>query len=144
MTKYLQADSLIMLYNKLASLSMRSPQRKLIIKEASELYGVSKATIYRSLRRYNKLSTVMRMDYNRPRLIKYEEMKKYCELIAALKLRTTNKNGRHLSNAACIRILEEHGIETNDGLVKAPAKLLKNSPYAKTIFRKFCSSSIAA
>jgi len=127
MTKYLQADSLIMLYNKLASLPMRSPERKLIIKEEAEFYGVSKATIYRSLRKYNKLSIVTRIDYNRPRIIKHEEMKKYCELIAALKLRTTNKKGRHLSNAACIRILEEHGIETNEGLVKVPAKLLKKS-----------------
>jgi hypothetical protein len=54
-------------------------------------------------------------------------MQQYCELIAALKLRTTNKKGRHLSNNECIRILEDYGIETNNELIKAPVGLLKKS-----------------
>lgn len=127
MTKPLPADTLVMLHNKLASLPARSPERKLIVEEAADFHGVSIATIYRSLRKYNKLSVLTRDDYNKPRLIQYEEMKKYCQLIAALKLRTTNKQDRHLSNAACIRILEEYGIETDQGLVKAPSGLLKKS-----------------
>ena len=60
MTKYLADDTLIMLHNKLASLALRDPERKLIIKEAAELYGVSLATVYRYLRKYNKLSTTTR------------------------------------------------------------------------------------
>jgi transposase InsO family protein len=127
MTKYLADDTLIMLHNKLASLALRDPERKLIIKEAAELYGVSLATVYRYLRKYNKLSTTTRTDYNHPRLIKYEEMQKYCKLIAALKLRSTNKRGRHLSNSACIRILEDFGIETGGELVKVRKGLLKTS-----------------
>jgi transposase InsO family protein len=127
MTKHLADDTLIMLHNKLAGLAIRDSKRKLIIKEAAELYGVSTATIYRYLRKYSKLSTTTRADYNCPRLLKYEEIKKYCQLIAALKLRTTNKKGRHLSNVACIRILEDYGIETAGELVKAPKGLLKTS-----------------
>jgi transposase InsO family protein len=127
MTKHLADDTLIMLHNKLSGMPIRDPERKLIIKEASEFYGVSVATIYRYLRKYNKLSTITRADYNCPRLIKYEEMKKYCKLIAALKLRSTNKKGRHLSNAACIRILEDYGIEMGNELIKAPKGLLKTS-----------------
>lgn len=127
MTKYLADDTLIMLHNKLASLAMRDPERKLIVKEAAELYGVSLSTIYRYLRKYNKLSTTTRTDYNHPRLISYEEMQKYCKLIAALKLRSTNKRGRHLSNSACIRILEDFGIETGGELVRVPKGLLKTS-----------------
>jgi hypothetical protein len=127
MTKILPIDTVIMLHNKLGVLTARDPERKLIIKEAATFYGVSSATIYRSLQKYDKLSTVRRADYNNPRLIQHKEMKKYCQLIAALKIRTSNKNGRHLSNKACIKILEDYGIETENGLVKAPVGLLKKS-----------------
>jgi hypothetical protein len=53
------------------------------------------------------------------------ELERYCELIAALKLRTTNKAGRHLSTGRAIELMEEHGIETARGLVKAPKGLLR-------------------
>jgi len=127
MTKLLPIDTVIMLHNKLGALTARNSLRKLIIEEAATFYGVSSATIYRLLQKYDKLSTVRRADYNNPRLIRQEEMKKYCQLIAALKIRTSNKKGRHLSNKACIQILEDYGVETENGLVKAPVGLLKKS-----------------
>ena len=127
MTKILPIDTVIMLHNKLGALTARNPLRKLIIEEAATFYGVSSATIYRLLQKYDKLSTVRRADYNNPRLIQHEEMKKYCQLIAALKIRTSNKKGRHLSNKACIKILEDYGVETENGLVKVPVGLLKKS-----------------
>jgi hypothetical protein len=42
----------------------------------------------------------------------------YCELIAALKVRTSNKKGRHLSTGETIRLIEEFGVETPDDLIK--------------------------
>ena len=42
----------------------------------------------------------------------------YCELIAALKVRTSNKKGRHLSTGETIQLIEEFGVETPDGLIK--------------------------
>ena len=51
-------------------------------------------------------------------------MERYCELIAAIKVRTSNKKGRHLSTAESIRLLETFGIETPDGLVRVPAGTL--------------------
>lgn len=44
-------------------------------------------------------------------------MERYCEIIAALKMRTTNKKGRHLSTPRAVELMEEHGVETPDGLV---------------------------
>lgn len=44
--------------------------------------------------------------------------------MAALKLRTTNKNGRHLSTKRAIELLEDYGVETAQGLVKAPKGVL--------------------
>lgn len=52
------------------------------------------------------------------------DLEYYCELIAALKLRTTNKAGRHLSTGRAIQLLEEYGVETQQGLVRAPAGVL--------------------
>ena len=51
-------------------------------------------------------------------------MERFCELVAAMKLRTTNQKGRHLSTVRAIELLVEHGIETLDGLVRAPPGLL--------------------
>jgi hypothetical protein len=36
-----------------------------------------------------------RVDHGKPRVLSAAKRVRYCELIAALKLRTTNKNGRH-------------------------------------------------
>ena len=58
-------------------------------------------------------------------------MRRYCELIAALKLRTTNKKGRHLSTRACIDLLIKHGIETSEGLIKLEPGLLKLSTISR-------------
>lgn len=55
------------------------------------------------------------------------EMERFCEVIAALKIRTTNKKGRHLSTARAIALLEEHGVETPDGEVRAAPGLLNRA-----------------
>ena len=52
------------------------------------------------------------------------QMERYCEVIAAMKLRTSNKQGRHLSTAEALRLLEAYGVETPDGHVQAPPGLL--------------------
>jgi hypothetical protein len=54
-------------------------------------------------------------------------MDRYVEIVAALKIRTSNKKGRHLSTARAIRLLEEDGVETPEGLVRAPPGLLKRA-----------------
>jgi hypothetical protein len=127
MTKCLPPDALVMLHNRLSSLTPRDPKRRLIIQEASSFYGISVATIYRSLHKHSQIKAVHRRDYNQPRSIPQKEMKGYCEIIAALKIRTTNKKGRHLSTKECIRLLEDHGVETPDGLIKPPKSLLKRA-----------------
>jgi hypothetical protein len=52
---------------------------------------------------------------------------RYCEIIAALKKRTSNEQGRHLSTVQAIRLLEEHGIKTDDVHIQAPSGLLKKT-----------------
>ncbi len=52
-------------------------------------------------------------------------MERYCEVVAALKLRTSNRKGHHLSTNEAIRLLEEYGVETPNGHLQAPRDLLK-------------------
>ncbi len=51
-------------------------------------------------------------------------MERYCELIAALKVRTTNRQGHHLSTARALELLEQYGVETPEGLIQAPPGVL--------------------
>ena len=55
------------------------------------------------------------------------ELLRYCEVIAALKIRTSNNQGRHLSTVQTIRLLEEHGTNTDNGHIIAPPGLLKKT-----------------
>ncbi len=127
MSKCLPTEALMMLHNRLAGLSARHPTRRMIVMEAAQFYGVSLSSIYRALREYQTPRATCRADYNQARLIPSDKMHQYCELIAALKLRTTNKKGHHLSTKECIRLLEIYGIETQGTLIKAPMGLLKKS-----------------
>ena len=62
-------------------------------------------------------------------------MEGYCELIAALKLRTTNKKGRHLSTLRAIELLEKYGVETKQGHIQAPAGLLTKTTVDRYLVR---------
>ncbi len=133
--KRLPIESLIMLRNALDALGARSPKRRKLVEDTADFFGVSPSTIRRALREYHQPQSVNRSDYNQPRAIARAEMKLYCELIAALKVRTTNKKGRHLSTKDCIDLIEEYGIKTPQGLVQAPRGVLKRTTVERYLQR---------
>ena len=45
-----------------------------------------------------------------------EPLLNFDNVIAAMKIRTTNKKGRHLSTVRTLQLLVEHGVDTPDGL----------------------------
>jgi hypothetical protein len=118
------ADSLLRLRQRLDQLPPKSPERAAQVAAVANLYGVSPSTVYRALNHVNKPRSAHRADYGKPRKLSHSELERYCELIAALKLRTTNKNGRHLSTRRAIELLEDYGVETAEGLVQVPKGLL--------------------
>ncbi|WP_196806470.1 DDE-type integrase/transposase/recombinase [Methylobacter luteus] len=118
------ADSLLRLRQRLDPLPPKSPERAAQVAAVANLYGVSSSTVYRALNHVNKPRSAHRADYGKPRKLPRAELERYCELIAALKLRTTNKNGRHLSTRRAIELLEDYGVETAEGLVQVPKGLL--------------------
>jgi hypothetical protein len=50
-----------------------------------------------------------------------------CELIAALKIRSTNRRGKQLSTPRTLGILEEHGVEVDGKRITSPKGLLTKS-----------------
>lgn len=122
----LPLESIIILHNNLIGLSARNPEKKRLQEEAAKGFGVSLSTVRRSLRNYRNPKS-RRRDFNHSRIISVAEMQTYCELIAALKMRTTNKKGRHLSTPRALWILENHGVEVDGKKVIAPKNVLKKS-----------------
>lgn len=125
MKKSLPPEEVAKLRAKLEELAPREEGRKQLIESFCNLYDVSRATVYRAIRGNGKLK--VRADKGRPRKISRSELEKYCQIIAALKLRTENKKGRHISTKRSIELLEKYGVETPSGLVKAPMGLLSRS-----------------
>jgi hypothetical protein len=97
------------------------------MQETAALYGLSESALYRALRERARPKALQRADRGVPRVLPGRELERLCEVIAALKIRTSNKKGRHLSTTQAIRLLEEHGVETPDGLLKAPKDTLSRS-----------------
>jgi hypothetical protein len=111
----------------LSLLPPRDPGRTEIVARAAEAYGISISTLYRALREVNRPRSVRRSDHGATRVAPQAEMERYAEIVAALKIRTTNKKGRHVSTARAIEFLETDGVETPEGLVKVAPGLLKRA-----------------
>ena len=117
--KSIAYEVLIDLHRRIDALPARDHARREIIKHASELYGVSESTLYRQLRQVTKPKSVQRSDAGKPRGLSEERMLQYCEVIAALKLRTTNKRSPYFHFESA-RGLESTGVESEYGFIKIP------------------------
>lgn len=119
------AESLLGLRRRLASLPARAPERRQEIARVAELFGVSAATVYRALQDLQRPKDMRRADRGHPRALDEKDMTRYCEVIAARKIRTGNGQGRKLSTNRAIEIFEEHGVDTPDGHVRAAPGTLR-------------------
>ena len=68
-----------------------------------------------------------RADRGTPRALPKGELERSCELVAAIKVRTLNKKGRHLSTAGALRLIEEFGVATPDGQVQTAKGVLNKT-----------------
>lgn len=127
MAKSLPTEQLIILHNKMSMYAARDPKRKQLVCDFADSFGVSESTVRRQLREHIHFSKVSRLDKNTPRVVSRSDMLLYCRVIAALKLRTSNKKNKHLSTQQCIKILENYGVETAEGFVISPKGLLKKT-----------------
>jgi len=86
--KLIAAERLAELYGKLSDLPRRSPERRRMVHETAEFYGVSETSLYRALRLYRRPKALRRSDHGEPRVLTPDQMDRYCEIIAAMKVRT--------------------------------------------------------
>jgi hypothetical protein len=122
--KEIPAEAILSLRRRLESVPARSRERRQLIEDTADLYGVSVDTVYRALRERLRPKALRRADCGTTRKLPLEEMERYCEVIAALKVRTTNKQGRHLSTVRAIELLEEYGVDAPEGFLKPPKGLI--------------------
>lgn len=139
--KRIPEDRLIELQNKLCLFPARSPEKKLIIQDFADLYGVSSSTVYRALRGLRNPRGLKRADAGMPRRFEQAQLEKYIQIIAALKVGSMNQKGHHLSTSEAIRVLE-YGVETPNGIVKAPEGHLAKS--TANYYLKLWSYDLAA
>ena len=121
------AETLLALKTRLAGLPPRSATRREEVGRTAAFFSVSPSTIYRSLKSLHQPKGLKRADRGKPRGIPEQDLVLYCEIIAALKIRTSNRKGRHLSTNRAIELLEEHGVRTPGGHVQPSPGLLKRS-----------------
>jgi hypothetical protein len=140
--KQIPAEALINLRQRLDLLPSRCQERSILMKETAALYGVSRATLYRLLRQHSRPKAINRSDSGTPRKLSPTEMELYCEIIAAMKIRTSNKKGRHLSTARAIELLTEYGMDTPNGFVQ-PIKRLLNKTTVNRYLKKWGYDHIA-
>jgi hypothetical protein len=128
-------EAVAMLRRRLAALPARHPERQVLLASTAGLYNVSRATLYRLLRGGRRPKDAHRADRGQPRVMAAAELERWCEIVAAMKVRTTNKKGRCLSNARILELLVEHGVETPEGLQKLPPGRLTASTLNRHIRR---------
>jgi hypothetical protein len=121
------AEALLDLRRRLDGLPPRHAERRSMVDGAADLFGVSRATVYRALQGQLRPKGLRRADRGVPRKIPQDALERFCEVVAALKIRTSNKKGRRLSTVRAIQLIEEHGVETPDGLVRAAPGLLNRA-----------------
>jgi predicted DNA-binding transcriptional regulator AlpA len=85
------AEALSALRRRFVALPARHPERSALITSTAQLYAVSRATLYRLLRGDRRPKDAHRTDRGRPRALPAAEVERWCEIIAAMKIRTTNK-----------------------------------------------------
>jgi DNA invertase Pin-like site-specific DNA recombinase len=122
--KAIPAEALLDLKRRLQTLAPQSAERRHLVQETAALYGISESTLYRRLRAGGQLRPAQRQDRGVPKVLPEAQLARYCELIAAIKIRISNKK-RRLSTAEAIRLLEDYDLETPDGFVQAPHRVLK-------------------
>lgn len=124
-SKRLPPETLLALRTRLSGLPPRSAARRKEVARIADLFGVSSSTVYRALKALHQPKGLRRADRGKPRGLSERDMVRYCEIIAALKMRTRNKKGRHLSTNRAIELLEEHGVTTPEGHVQLLKGVLK-------------------
>lgn len=134
-------EILYRLDEKITNLPHNGKLRRKLIQDVAESYQLSSSTVYRQLKQLmlhpNKRK--IRKDKGSSRVVSNDDLHFYCQLIAAMKVRSINTKKHMLSTARCIRLLEDDGVKVKDRIITVPKKLLKVST-VNTYLKKYLIS----
>lgn len=122
-------EILYRLDEKITNLPTQGKLRRELIQEVAVRYQLSESTVYRQLKKLmlHPSDRMARQDRGCPRIIKGDLLHYYCQLIAAMKIRSMNGKKHLLSTGQCIKFLEEDGVKVKNDTIKASKGLLKVS-----------------
>lgn len=122
-------EILYRLDEKITNLPHQGKLRRELIHEVAIRYQLSDSTVYRQLKKLmlHPNQRVVRKDKGCPKIITEAELYHYCQLVAAMKIRSMNGNKHILSTGQCIKFLEEYGVKVKDRTILASKGLLKVS-----------------
>lgn len=127
--KRIPLEVLLRLDEKITNLPHNGKLRHSYVQEVAACYQVSQSTVYRQLQQLNMhpKERKTRKDRGCPKIIDEAALFHYCQLVAAMKIRSMNSKRHMLSTESCIRFLENDGVIVRERLIKAPQGLLKVS-----------------
>lgn len=131
--KKVPLEILFRLDEKITNLPNNGKLRRELVHEVAILYDLSDSAIYRQLKnlQLHPPTRKRRKDSGAPKILSNEKLYLYCQLIAALKIRTINNQNHTLSTKQCITFLENEGVVVNNKTISAPKNILKTSTVNK-------------
>jgi hypothetical protein len=100
-------EILLELADNLSRLRARDAERRRLVKRTAAIFGCSCETVYRQIARQRGPRRCTRSDQGQPRQATEPDFRRWVEIVAAVKLATRNKKGRHLSTSRAIELAEE-------------------------------------
>jgi hypothetical protein len=95
------------LRSNLAQLRRRDPERRTLVARTAFLFHRSEKTVSRQLAQLAGPKRFTRKDQGHARYPVESEFRRWIEMVAAIKLATLNRKGRHLSTAKAIALAED-------------------------------------
>jgi hypothetical protein len=90
-----------------AQLCRRDPERRTVVARTACLFHRSEKTVSRQLAQLAGPKRCTRKDQGHARYPVERECRRWIEMVAAIKLTTLNRQGRHLSTAKAIALAED-------------------------------------
>lgn len=134
-------EILYRLDERITNLPFNGKLRRALVHEVAERYQLSDVTVYRQLKklRLHPNERTVRKDKGHSRIITDADLYYYCQLIAAMKIRSMNGKKHLLSTGNCIKLLENSGVKLGMGIVTVPKGLLKISTVNRYLIQYFMS-----
>lgn len=122
-------EVLYRLDERLTNLPGNGKLRHELVQEVAKRYQLSESSVYRQLKKLmlHPAERKTRKDKGHSRIIDNELLYQYCQIIAAMKIRSMNGKKHMLSTEHCIRLLETEGISIKGKIIPTPKNLLKAS-----------------